>query len=93
VNDVEGPGEQLHGFGDPAGKENHVKERSKKGLEGELPPLISVAQACELLGVGRASGYRAAATGDLPTIRWNRRLYVPTARLRAMVGLEGERAE
>jgi hypothetical protein len=74
-------------------KENCVTEQGKSGLEGELPPLISVAQACKLLGVGRASGYRAAATGDLPTIRWNRRLYVPTARLRAMVGLEAERAE
>ena len=70
-----------------------MTEQGKWRLEDDLPPLISVAQACKLLGVGRASGYRAAATGDLPTIRWNRRLYVPTARLRAMVGVETERAE
>jgi hypothetical protein len=33
------------------------------------------------------AGYRAAATGDLPTIRLGRRLYVPTARLCALIGL------
>ena len=87
VNNVQNRSEGMEG------KEGCVTEEGKRGLEGELPPLISVTQACKLLGVGRASGYRAAATGDLPTIRWNRRLYVPTARLRAMVGLEAERAE
>jgi hypothetical protein len=87
VNEIQS---QSHGV---EGKEECVTEEDSRGLEGELPPLISVTQACKLLGVGRASGYRAAAAGDLPTIRWNRRLYVPTARLRAMVGLEAERAE
>jgi hypothetical protein len=87
VNKVQSRSEGIEG------KEDCVTEEDNRGLEGELPPLISVTQACKLLGVGRASGYRAAATGDLPTIRWNRRLYVPTARLRAMVGLEAERAE
>jgi excisionase family DNA binding protein len=53
----------------------------------ELPPLISVEQACKLLGISRSAGYRAAASGDLPTLRWGRRLYVPTARLLAMVGV------
>jgi excisionase family DNA binding protein len=53
----------------------------------ELPPLLSIEQACELLGISRSAGYRAAASGDLPTLRWGRRLYVPTARLLAMVGM------
>jgi excisionase family DNA binding protein len=56
----------------------------------DLPPLLSVEQACELLGVSRSAGYRAAATGDLPTLRWGRRLYVPTARLLALLGLPME---
>ena len=94
MKELQGQDEQLNQSAESTSeKEDCVTEDSKGGLEGELPPLISVAQACKLLGVGRASGYRAAATGDLPTIRWNRRLYVPTARLRAMVGLEAERAE
>jgi excisionase family DNA binding protein len=56
----------------------------------ELPPLLSIDQACTLLGVSRGVGYRAAASGDLPTLRWGRRLYVPTARLLAMLGLPTE---
>jgi excisionase family DNA binding protein len=58
----------------------------------DLPPLLSVEQACELLGVSRSAGYRAAATGDLPTLRWGHRLYVPTARLLDLLGLPWEKA-
>jgi excisionase family DNA binding protein len=61
--------------------------------DADLPPLLSIEQACTLLGVSRGVGYRAAASGDLPTLRWGRRLYVPTARLLAMLGLPaGEKA-
>ena len=58
----------------------------------DLPPLLSVEQVCELLGVSRSAGYRAAASGDLPTLRWGRRLYVPTARLLELLGLPWESA-
>ena len=58
----------------------------------DLPPLLSVEQACKLLGVSRSAGYRAAATGDLPTLRWGHRLYVPTARLLTLLGLPWEKA-
>jgi excisionase family DNA binding protein len=58
--------------------------------DADLPPLLSVERACKLLGVSRNVGYRAAASGDLPTLRWGRRLYVPTARLLAMLGLPVE---
>jgi excisionase family DNA binding protein len=58
----------------------------------DLPPLLSVEHACELLGVSRSAGYRAATTGDLPTLRWGRRLYVPTARLLELLGLPWEKA-
>ena len=57
-----------------------------------LPPLLSVEQACKLLGVSRSAGYRAAATGDLPTLRWGRRLYVPTVRLLELLGVPWEKA-
>ena len=53
----------------------------------QLPALIGVEQACSLLGISRSTGYRAAATGELPTIRLGRRVYVPTARLCELVGL------
>jgi excisionase family DNA binding protein len=58
----------------------------------DLSPLLSVEQACELLGVSRSAGYRAAASGDLPTLRWGRRLYVPTARLLELLGVPWEKA-
>jgi excisionase family DNA binding protein len=66
-----------------------------KGLSraSDLPPLLSVEQACELLGVSRSVGYRAAAAGDLPSLRWGRRVYVPTARLLELLGVPaGEQA-
>lgn len=44
----------------------------------ELPPTISVAHAAKLLGVSRSAAYRAAASGQLPTITFGRRLLVPT---------------
>ena len=53
----------------------------------QLPALIGIEQACALLGISRSAGYRAAAVGDLPTIRLGRRLYVPTARLGVLIGL------
>lgn len=58
----------------------------------ELPPLLRMEQACEVLGISRSAGYRAAAAGRIPTLRWGRRVYVPTARLLAMLGLEVESA-
>jgi excisionase family DNA binding protein len=56
----------------------------------ELPALLSVEQTCELLGLSRSAGYRAAAAGHIPTIRWGHRLYVPTARLLELVGVAPE---
>jgi excisionase family DNA binding protein len=52
--------------------------------------LIGVEQASALLGISRSAGYRAAAAGHLPTLRFGRRVYVPTARLLAMLGLTEE---
>jgi excisionase family DNA binding protein len=56
----------------------------------ELPALLSVEEACELLGLSRSAGYRAAAAGHIPTIRWGHRLYVPTVRLLELLGLVPE---
>lgn len=47
----------------------------------DLPLTITVEKAGELLGIGRRTAYRAAATGELPTVRIGRRLLVPTTRL------------
>jgi excisionase family DNA binding protein len=53
----------------------------------DLPPTLTVAKAGEMLGIPRATAYRAAAAGQLPTFRIGRRLLVPTARLLDLLGL------
>jgi excisionase family DNA binding protein len=53
-----------------------------------LPPTISVEQAGELLGVSRRSAYRAAARGQIPTVRIGPRLLVPTQRLLDLLGFD-----
>ena len=50
-----------------------------------LPGLLSVSKAAEILGISRASAYRYAASGDLPTRRLGGRVYVVTARLMDIV--------
>lgn len=54
----------------------------------ELPPTITVEQASELLGISLRSAYRAARTGELPTLRLGRRILVPTPKLLRMLGVE-----
>lgn len=46
-------------------------------------------EAAELLGLSKASAYRAAESGQIPTLRLGRRLLVPVPRLLAMLGDEG----
>jgi hypothetical protein len=49
------------------------------------PLLISVPRAAVLLGLSRASAYRHAEAGVLPCKRLGGRVYVVTARLRALL--------
>ena len=51
-----------------------------------LPPTISVEHAGRLLGLGRSAAYEAAGRGELPVLRFGRRLLVPTARVLDMLG-------
>lgn len=66
-----------------------TRTQGRPGLS-ELPGLLSVEQASGLLGLSRSAGYRAAAAGHIPTIRWGYRLYVPTTRLLELLGLVPE---
>lgn len=52
----------------------------------DLPPTLTIEQAGELLGISRRSAYRAAAAGELPTLRLGRRILVPTPRLMRLLG-------
>lgn len=52
----------------------------------QLPALLTVPRAAELLGISRASAYRYAAAGELPVRRLGGRVYVVTSRLLTMIG-------
>jgi excisionase family DNA binding protein len=58
----------------------------------DLPLLIAVPEAAKLLGISRAAAYRFASSGELPTKRLGRRVYVVTARLREFIGPESPAA-
>ncbi len=59
---------------------------SKKSFFDALPLLLPVPpQAAKLLGISRASAYRLAATGELPSRRLGGRIYIVTSELRELV--------
>jgi excisionase family DNA binding protein len=51
-------------------------------------PVLSVTRAADLLGLSRGSAYEAVRRGEIPSLRFNRRVVVPTAPLLAMLGVE-----
>jgi excisionase family DNA binding protein len=51
----------------------------------QLPLLIPIPQVARLLGISRSAAYRCAASGELPTTHLGGRVYVVTARLRALL--------
>lgn len=46
---------------------------------------LTVTEAAKRLGVGRASAYEAARTGQIPTVRIGKRILVPVAALERML--------
>lgn len=57
-----------------------------------LPPVVSLATAAEVLGLGRSAAYELVRTGQWPTpiLRLGRLIKVPTAPLIALVGIATE---
>jgi len=54
----------------------------------DRPTLQLWPQVGKILGLGRAATYEAARRGDIPTIRFGRRLVVPTAALRRLLAID-----
>src|SRR5829696_965291 len=52
---------------------------------------LTVEEAGKLLGLGRQLSYAAAERGEIPVLRFGRRLVVPRARLMALLGENGDR--
>jgi excisionase family DNA binding protein len=57
----------------------------KKKSFDALPLLLPVPQAAKMLGISRASAYRLAAAGELPSRRLGGRIYIVTSELRTFV--------
>ncbi len=51
----------------------------------DLPLLIAVPRAAQLLGISRAAAYRLVACDELPVLRLGGRIYVVTSGLRDLV--------
>lgn len=53
----------------------------------EIEPTVTVDRAAAIIGISRAAAFRAAANGEIPSIRVGRRLVVPTSALRTMLNV------
>ena len=53
----------------------------------EKPETYSVPEAGRRVGLGRNASYEAARRGELPTLRFGRKLRVPRAALEKMLGI------
>jgi excisionase family DNA binding protein len=54
-------------------------------LFSDLPLLLAVPRAAQLLGISRAAAYRLVASNELPVRRLGGRIYVVTSGLRDLV--------
>ena len=54
----------------------------------DLPdkPMFSVEEVAAILGIGRATAYQCANTGEIPALRLGRRLLIARAALARMLG-------
>jgi Helix-turn-helix domain len=53
-----------------------------------LGPTTTVPVAGKLLGLSRNKAYEAAARGEIPTLKFGKRIVVPTMPLKRMLGLD-----
>ena len=71
--------------GDPLARAAHL---TPELLERLSRPTLLVEEAGRLVfDIGRAASYSAARKGQIPTIKIGRKLFVPTWKLREMLGL------
>lgn len=55
-------------------------------MNTETRKVLSVVEAGLILGLGRSAAYAAANRGEIPTLRFGRKLVVPVAELERLVG-------
>lgn len=55
------------------------------GANDSEPWTLTIPEAAKMLGISRASAYQAAARGEIPTVRFGRRILVARAALDEML--------
>jgi excisionase family DNA binding protein len=60
---------------------SNQEEVRSNGAPSHLQATLTVAQAAEVIGIGRSSAYEAVRTEEIPSIRIGTRIRIPTARL------------
>jgi excisionase family DNA binding protein len=62
-------------------------------LDDDLPPILTVEQTAQVLGISRGLAFTAVRAGDIPSIRIGRRILVLRDRLRQMLGVDPVEAD
>ena len=62
------------------------KEANQRCGDRERPATYSVPEAGRIVGIGKNASYDAARSGQLPTLRFGRKLRVPRVALERMLG-------
>jgi excisionase family DNA binding protein len=60
---------------------------TERGTPG-APLTLTVEETAEALGIGRTSAYEAIRRGEIPSLRFGRRVVVPRAALLRLLGEE-----
>lgn len=68
-------------YRDSAVHSHHIVAAGKP----DEPLALSVGEAAKLLGLSRASAYEAVRTGQIPSLRFGKRIVVPRAALNKML--------
>jgi excisionase family DNA binding protein len=67
-------------------------QRAYMGMDINQPLTLTVEQTAKLLGIGRSTAYELVHTGDIPSLRLGRRIVVPIALLRPLLGICADRS-
>jgi excisionase family DNA binding protein len=78
--------------GDPAGDEASTPLVGIAMADSSLPdkPTFRVEEVAQILGIGRATAYRAVHLGQIPSLRLGARLFIPRTSLVGMLGAGAE---
>jgi excisionase family DNA binding protein len=58
-----------------------------------LPLFLEVEEAAKFIGIGRSTAYDAVRRGEIPVVRFGRRLRVPRGALLALAQVQGGGAD